>query len=146
MSVETGVVETVEGEWAWVRARRKSACGGCSSKGHCQSLGGGQMRIKARNTANANVGDTVEIYLDTRIKMKFLFLLYVVPIFGLMGGAIAAEFLSDALGLGAVTGKIIFIVAGVMTAFVLVRIHVNNLAVRGELSPSVRKILNSGHP
>ena len=71
MSAERGIVENVEQGWAWVKTKRSSACGSCSSRHHCSIVeGGDQMVVKAQNTAQAKKGDEVELYLSTKTKLK----------------------------------------------------------------------------
>ncbi|NNG01314.1 MAG: SoxR reducing system RseC family protein [Desulfobacteraceae bacterium] len=146
MSVETGTVEKVENGWAWVKAQRKSGCASCSGKDHCHSMGGSHMLIQAKNNAGAVPGDEVEVFISTAIKMKCMFSLYIVPVFGLMAGAFSAEGLSNWLGMNHSFGMVVFSVGGLVAAYIIVKVYADRLSNRGALSPAVNRVLRRHAP
>jgi sigma-E factor negative regulatory protein RseC len=96
---ETGEVIRTEGDMAFVKVRRSSACGTCSSKGACHSLGGGgDLEVDVVNRAGASVGDRVVLEIPTSSVVKIAFLVYMVPVVGLVAGALLGLELGKAYG------------------------------------------------
>ncbi len=90
MDIEKGTVQKIEDGWAWVETRRTGSCENCGQKSHCLMSGEGndRMLVKAENVAQARAGDEVELYLNTKTKLKGLFMVYIFPVLGLLIGAI----------------------------------------------------------
>ncbi len=87
---ESGIVSSVEGEFAYVDAQRQSGCSGCSSASGCGTSAlatlfsnTSQNAIKVRNTLNVQVGDQVTLTLDESRLIKHSFMAYGVPLIGL---------------------------------------------------------------
>jgi positive regulator of sigma E activity len=100
-----------------------------------------RLVVKAKNVAHAEEGDEVELYLNTRTKFKGYFVLYILPVLGLVIGALSADNLSRLLGLNANLGLVLFTFSGLVLAMFLVRYVSNRMEVRGELTPSVTRVL-----
>jgi hypothetical protein len=81
MSAERGTVQKVEAGWAWVKTKRSSACSSCASRHHCLTQGSDQMVVKAQNSAQAQKGDEVELYLSTKTKLKSTAIVYLIPVY-----------------------------------------------------------------
>ncbi len=102
MLEEEGVVLAIDGDIAEVMTRKKSACGSCAAKGGCgtslvESLFPSRTRsFRARNEARAKKGDQVVIGLDEAALQTASLLIYLVPLLGLIGGAIVASWLGSA--------------------------------------------------
>ncbi len=81
-----GTVVKINGNHATVRIEKKSAClGECSSCGLCENP---VYDIEAKNSANADVGDKVVLYMPTGRVYFAAFLVYMLPIiaiFAVMG-------------------------------------------------------------
>ena len=87
---ESGIVSSVEGEFAYVDVQRQSGCSGCSSVSGCGTsalatlfTNTSRSAIKVRNTLNAQVGDQVTLTLDESRLIKHSFMAYGVPLIGL---------------------------------------------------------------
>ncbi|MEJ2656169.1 MAG: SoxR reducing system RseC family protein [Desulfobacterales bacterium] len=142
MSQETGIVETTEDEWVWVKTRRKSACAHCGHKDHCQMIDGGdQMRVKARNLAAAREGDEVELYLDTKTQLKCVFMVYMVPVIGLLVGAFSGNSLSPLIGLSPNMGIFLFSVVGLIAGFIITRLFANRVETKNAMTPLVKRVV-----
>ncbi|MEJ2099311.1 MAG: SoxR reducing system RseC family protein [Desulfobacterales bacterium] len=77
MATEQGVILRTDSQTAWVKTVRSSGCEGCSAKGSCHTMGGGQdMEVKALNTAGARVGDRIVLSYETPSFLKATFLIY----------------------------------------------------------------------
>ena len=142
MSAENGTVERVEDGWAWVRADRNAGCSHCGHKGSCNMVEGtDHMLVKASNNAAAGVGDNVELFLSTKTRMKSMLILYILPVIGLLVGALSGGSLSRAFGLNQNFGTLLFTFAGLALAFVLVRLLGTRMDSRQELTPIVSRVI-----
>jgi sigma-E factor negative regulatory protein RseC len=142
MSQETGIVETVEDGWVWVKTQRKSACSHCGHKDHCQIVeGGDRMLVKARNLADARKGDEVELYLNTKTQLKCVFMVYMVPVIGLLIGAFSGNSLSAVLGLSQNKGIFLFSAVGLGAAFMITRLFSNRMETKNALTLLVKRIV-----
>jgi len=141
MATEYGIVENVDDTWAWVKTRRSGACAHCGNKSHCEIVAGSdQMVVKAENRVRAGIGDEVELYLDSKTRYKCIFMIYVLPVFGLMIGAFAADSLSRLLGISVKLGMPLFSLTGLALAYLLMRRFAGRLAARNALNPVVHRV------
>lgn len=87
-----GVVESVSGNDAIVQIKRVSGCGG-----NCKSCGGGCETafhgLKAVNHVNAMPGDQVQIEYKESESMKASLIIYLIPLFGFLMGALIGKWL-----------------------------------------------------
>jgi sigma-E factor negative regulatory protein RseC len=115
MFKELGVVERTMGGKALVRVERSSACESCESRGSCGMEGGKEIRIEVPNILGAKEGERIELSMPTGSLLKASAAVYLVPVGGLLVGAILGEGFSSLLGLGpgASTG------AGALTGLIL---------------------------
>ena len=142
MSTEQGIVKQVEPGWAWVKAKRLGATGGCGCYDHCHTIeGGNKMVIKAVNLAQAREGDVVVLYLSTSAKFKCLATIYLLPVFGLFAGAFSSNYLSHLIGLNPSWGMALFTIAGVVAAVALMRFLANRMAHQERFTPIVKRII-----
>ncbi|WP_456445619.1 SoxR reducing system RseC family protein [Thiolapillus sp.] len=99
MLEEEGVVVGVSGDMAEVLTQKKSACGSCAAKNGCgtslvESLFPQRSRtFQAANEASAKEGDRVVLGLDETALQLASLLVYLVPILGLIAGAIFGTWL-----------------------------------------------------
>jgi len=143
MVTETGVIEQVEEDWAWVVTQRISVCAHLSSKKHRHIMkGGDSVVIKVRNFAGAVVGDKVELYISTAVKIKLIVLLYILPVIGLLIGASSTDSLSQVMNLNPILGILIFSMGGFTLTLKLVRIIFNHIASNTDLTPVTRRVLS----
>ena len=121
MLSERGVVVEDAGGEVRVRVTRSAMCADCASKGSCHALSGAPNAVvSARNEAGARVGDLVEVCLPEAALLGASALLYLVPVLGLVLGAVVGDLLwADSLGpnggpgLGALLGLVVcFAVVG----------------------------------
>ena len=143
MTAERGIVEKVEPGWAWVKTKRSSACDSCGSRHHCLTQGGDQMLVKAQNSVQAKKGDEVELYLSTKTKLKGTAIVYLLPVFGILAGALSANPLSEALGLNPSLGMVFFTMTGLIASVFLMRYLANRMAANQALTPLVKRVIFS---
>jgi positive regulator of sigma E activity len=142
MSTEQGIVKQVEPGWAWVKAKRLWAISGCGCYDHCHTGdGGNKMVIKAVNQAQAREGDVVVLYLNTGAKFKCIAIVYLLPVFGILAGALSSNYLSGLIGLDPSWGMALFTIIGVGTAIVLMRFLANRMASQERFTPIVKRIV-----
>jgi len=142
LATEQGVVLRTDSEAAWVKTIRSSACEGCTAKGSCHSMGGGQeMEVKALNPAGAREGDRILLSFETGALLKATFLIYVFPIIFLIAGAALGQMLAPfmAFNLSALSALLGF--AFFFTALFIIKARANKMAQKNAYRPKITKIL-----
>ena len=119
-----GTVVAAENDIVTVKIIRKSECKGC---GTCKMFGSQEILIKAKNTANARIGDTVQISEEAGAFVKALGFLYGIPFAALIAGFFAGSHAGNFMNLGyysALTGFFF----GVFLAFFCIKMlkHMEN--------------------
>jgi sigma-E factor negative regulatory protein RseC len=142
MATEQGIVIRTDTETAWVKTQKTKACEGCSSKGACSVMGGGEeMEVEAINAAGGKVGDRVVLSFETASLLKATFLVYIIPVICLLIGALIGQKLALILTLNesmsAAIGSLLF---GSL-AILFVKIKGNRMAQQEEYRPKVIRIL-----
>ncbi len=103
MIEQSGRITHLEGRFAWVETQRQSACSSC----HSGSCGTGTLtrffaarphRVRAENGIDAQVGDTVVIGVEEGTMLRGSFLVYLVPLFAMLGGGLLFEALAPQWG------------------------------------------------
>lgn len=102
---EEGEVIAVEGNQAKVRVRRSPACDSCSTRKTCGLLGEGETVLTALNTVGASKGQRVRVSLKVEGEVKASFILYLVPLAGLVAGALIG-YHSQVLGDKEISGAV----------------------------------------
>ena len=90
MAQEEGQITSIDDKgWAEVVTQRRDACGDCGASHCCRAFAGhSKMLIKALNRVNANKGDRVVIDLASGNVIRSAAILYVIPVLGLIFGAV----------------------------------------------------------
>jgi sigma-E factor negative regulatory protein RseC len=86
---EVGKVKSVDGVTARVVIQKTGACDHCV-KGDCEVKGRG-FETEAINAAHATVGQTVKVVMKTQTYIKGALILYIVPVFALIAGAMIGQ-------------------------------------------------------
>lgn len=116
MLEEEGVVVSVRGESAQVRVQQRSACGSCSARQGCgtsllASLFPRRERVfMARNPLAARVGDHVVIGLRESDLQLASVVIYLLPVLGLIAGAMLGSWLAEVLN--STDGELLSILLG----------------------------------
>lgn len=103
MIEENAQVVAAEGEFVWVETRRQSTCGGCAANKGCGTsalakvLGNKLTRVRALNQGVAQVGDQVVIGIDEQALVRGSLAIYLMPLAGLLLGAVVGALLSTRL-------------------------------------------------
>lgn len=105
MIEETATVTANEGEYAQVETQRQSACGACRANAACgtsllaKALGARRTSVRVLNTIGARPGDRVIVGIDESLLTRISFVFYILPLFGLIFGAAAGDWLASQRGL-----------------------------------------------
>ena len=91
MAVEEGIVTKIEENFAFVKVVRSAGCAHCPSASSCHIESDRIMIVRAQNKVRAKVGQRVKLYIAPGSIIAASFLLYVVPLFGLLLGAIVGK-------------------------------------------------------
>ena len=142
MQTQMARVVAVTEDLAVVRGCPPSACEACKAKGLCAKSDTPGIEMTLPNLVGARVGDTVEIGLASASFLKIMALLYLVPVFCLITGALAGNALAGPMavsrsGLSAIGGFSAFLLS-----IPLIRLVDTRLARRAAYHPQIRKILS----
>lgn len=143
--VRIGVVLEVVGEHARLETSRRGVCEGCADHASCAVEGavssGVSEVVTARNPVGAGPGDRVEFDLPGHTELKISLLVWVVPLCGVIAGAIVGAGLHESLPLDRDLSTLLGAVVGAAAAFGVV-IPIDR-RVRGSaaLVPRILKVL-----
>ena len=142
MATEHGIVLRTDSEAAWVKTVRSSACEGCTAKGSCYSMGGGnEMEVKALNTAGARAGDRIVLTFETASLLKATFLIYVFPIILLIVGAAIGQMLASLIDFSPSALSVLLGFVFFFTGLFIIKARANKMAKKNAYQPKITKIL-----
>jgi sigma-E factor negative regulatory protein RseC len=142
LATEKGIVLRTDSEAAWVKTVRSSACEGCTAKGSCHSMGGGnEMEVKALNTAGARAGDRIVLSFETASLLKATFLIYVFPIILLIVGAAIGQMLAFLIGFSPSALSVLLGFVFFFTGLFIIKARANKMAKKNAYQPKITKIL-----
>lgn len=99
-------VVAVEAERTWVVADRRSSCGQCSASGSCggslfaELWGNKPVRVEVDNPIHAQLGQQVIVGMPERFMLAGSAQLYLLPLLGLILGALMGQWLGVQVFLG----------------------------------------------
>ncbi|MGB5985190.1 MAG: SoxR reducing system RseC family protein [Desulfobacterales bacterium] len=147
MATEEGIVtHIVSRDIVQVKTVRSSACKACSARHSCKPGETQEMNVEVLNPLGAKPGDRVVLTFDTGNLLKATFLLYILPIAGLLAGAIVGNHLGGqwSMGPGARSGLSALIgFGGLFLTLLFVRKKGNQLGRQSRYRPRVTRILRS---
>jgi sigma-E factor negative regulatory protein RseC len=145
MAIEKGVIIKLGPngtQTAWVKTLQPSACKGCTARKDCSSASGGQEQlVEAVNKVGAQVGDIIQIYMDTALLLKAAFLLYVFPILCMLAGGAVGHAASKGLGMPSSWPSMVAAVGCFIGAMVLVRIRAGRMALKMAYRPKIIRVI-----
>ena len=142
MATERGIVLRTDSEAAWVKTIRSSACEGCTAKGSCHTMGGGnEMEVKALNIAGARAGDRIVLSFETASLLKATFFIYVFPIILLIVGAVLGQMLAPLMAFSPTALSLLLGFAFFFTALLIIKTRANKMAKKNAYRPKITKIL-----
>ena len=143
MATEQGIVLRTDSDAAWVKTVRSSACEGCTAKGSCHSMGGGnEMEVKALNTAGAGAADRIVLSFETASLLKATFLIYVFPIILLIVGAAIGQLLASLIDFSPSAFYVLLGFVFFFTGLFIMKVRANKMAKKNAYQPKIAKILS----
>jgi sigma-E factor negative regulatory protein RseC len=144
MMQETGTVVELQGRHvAMVLCRKSTFCASCAAMGLCHvGEDGHSMLVETHNVLGAVVGDKVRIAGRPKRFLLASFLLYVVPLLALIGGAVLGEILGAFYALH-IDRNLVAAILGItfmVGAFFIIRIG-SRVIPRGIFMPEIIEIL-----
>ncbi len=138
---EYGTVAEVTLGGVWVHTLRQSGCQSCSSQGNCGvSVLSGVLnrrhhRVWAATDVPLSVGDQVQLVLPARALVQASLLMYLLPLLGLMLGAVLGQQLFSSDG-----ASILGAVLGLLAPLIWLYFAPLKLARRGQFAPQVERV------
>ena len=129
MIEEQGRVIDVRDGYVWVETQRRSSCDKCSANAGCGTsvlskvLGQRRTRVRALDPLGAKAGDEVVIGIEDAMLLRSSLAAYLVPLLGLLLGAMCGGALASALGISNEAGSILCALAGLAAAIVWLSYH-----------------------
>jgi len=143
MSVEEGTVFKVKDIKAWVRVKRSEMCEGCRSQKTCHSLSDNMdVESEAVNTAAAKIGDRVLLKIESGSLLKISFVLYMIPVFALVIGALLGHKIGPELGIDSELASLFAAIATCALSFIGVKKIASRMSDKKEYLPEIIKILS----
>jgi sigma-E factor negative regulatory protein RseC len=143
MARKKGRVSRVDSKgWALVITEKSDACSNCESAQFCHALADcSRMESRVINRANARVGDSVSLSLNTKSVLKSALILYLLPTLSLVMGAVGGALMHNQIGIGETGAAMVFGLAGLMAGFAIARFISNRRAVSTALTPVIDRII-----
>jgi sigma-E factor negative regulatory protein RseC len=143
MATEEGIVTKISGkgsQTAWVRTSQSSACKSCSSRHSCNPEKGQEREVEAINLVGAEVGDRIQISIETGSLLKATFLLYVFPVICMLCGIVGNR-LSTQIGLDPSPAAALVAAISFLGAMAVVRMGAGRMALKTEYRPKITRII-----
>lgn len=150
MSEELATVVELDGDHAWVTCERRSACGSCHQQSDCgtgtvvKALANRAHRVRVRLAGEVRVGQQIRIGIPQRSLVSSAALVYLLPLFTLMLGALLGQLWLRPL-LEAGEGATIAMTAlGGVVGFLRVR-YLSRRLSEGDYAPRMLGVVISTH-
>jgi sigma-E factor negative regulatory protein RseC len=144
---ETGRVVAVEQDGLWVETIRQSTCGSCTARSGCghglmNRIGEGKrgyIRVLPgdQQPGDCQIDDQVRISIPEEVILRGSFIVYMVPLFGMLSGAAFASSLAAGSDLAALIGAVAGFCAGVGVVRWYSHLHRND----SQLQPVLLEVL-----
>ena len=143
MIEEQGRVLTVHDGYVWVETQRRSSCDKCSVNAGCGTsvlsrvLGQRRTRVRALDSLGAKAGDEVVVGVEDAMLLRSSLAAYLVPMLGLLLGAMCGRSLAAALTVSAEAGSILCALAGLGAGIIWLSYHSRRTAHDRRYQPVV---------
>ncbi|MGF1766663.1 SoxR reducing system RseC family protein [Enterovibrio makurazakiensis] len=134
-----------------VRCQQKTSCGSCASKSHCgtgivsNALPGKVLDIRVPSSQAVAVGSVIEIGLEEQTVLTSALLVYILPLFFAIAGALSGQFLATLLSLGEGIVILLSLLAGALGVAVA-RHFSRKLEQDTRSTPTLVRVLGSAIP
>lgn len=145
MITEDGVIVEVRPDTVLVQPERGERCEGCSTQ-FCRTDEGGGLIIEAKDPIGVKVGQRIRLEIQEASLAEYSFLLYGLPLIGLVAGAFGGTWIGDLLGMG--SGTDLFAVASALGLTVLALFYsksrIRKMEATKSYQPVVIEVLEGG--
>ena len=139
------MVRSLHGGLAQVESVQSEACATCGARGACHAMGGEKTRVvTAVNQAKAQVGDRVILSMPRKAVLSASFLAYMVPVLGLILGAVLGNRLAPNWGWDDQTGAVVLGLAGLAASWLVVSVIAKKLAKKSNFTVRIVRVLEKG--
>jgi sigma-E factor negative regulatory protein RseC len=146
MATEEGIVIRIGGQSArkaWVKTVQSGACKSCSARHSCNPESMGKEReVEAINMVDAQIGDLIQISIDSGALLKATFLLYVFPIICMLIGGLAGHVAGLRLGMNPSPTSAAVAVVCFTASLLVVRRRANRMALQMQYRPKITRIIS----
>lgn len=143
--MRVGIVVTTQDGRAEVSTARQGPCGSCSEQGACSlpiaTVTNSVELVTAKNQLGAKPGDTVEIDLAGHTELGVSLLVWIVPMVGLIGGAVLGVLTREPLGLAEDPAALLGAGIGVAAAYLGLRRLDRRVTDDPRLVPEIIKVV-----
>lgn len=153
MLQERALVVAIQGDSAWVEVKRQSSCSACQSGSSCGTsviasfFPQRSMRLQVPDHQGAQVGQWVMVGLDESALQSAALLVYILPLVGLIGGAILGQWLGNHWWSGSMElASVAFGLLGMLTAFGAVRWIAHRWAAQPEYQAQILYLFPKDNP
>ena len=146
MAQEEGLIAGIDDKgWAEVVTQRRDACGDCRA-GHCcmAFAGRSKMLVKAQNRVGANKGDLVVIDLASGNVIQSAAILYVIPVLGLIFGAVIGSTSVPGWPFKGTDASMLFTFLGLALGFLVTVLISRHLSKKRRFTPVITRVLEAG--
>jgi sigma-E factor negative regulatory protein RseC len=128
----------------WVKTTRSGSCKHCSARTSCNTgHNEKEMEVQVINEAGAKVGDRVMLTLETASLMKATFLCYIIPMFGLILGAICGNQMAPRYGYDPSLFSALVAFVFLALSFLIVRYGGARMSKNSAYRPRITRVLRS---
>jgi sigma-E factor negative regulatory protein RseC len=145
MATEEGIVTALGDGVATVRTTPSAACKSCSAHGSCHA-NGDEREVEVLNPIGAGCGDRIVLNLSSGAFLRATFLLYIVPIIGLMLGAGLGHYAAPFLGINPSLSAAMAAFACFGLAVGFVRFQGDRMARRSRYRPAIIRVIRRAAP
>lgn len=149
MIEERARVISVDQGHAWVETRRQTACGSCAASKGCGTsviakvLGNRRSRVRAIDPVGVRLGDEVLVGIEESALVRGSFAVYTVPLFTLLGAALAVRGLWPGAGEPAV---VVAGLAGLAAGLIWLRLFARRVSADPRYQPVILRRLAGPDP
>lgn len=146
MANTTGfVIRTLPGSRAHVVADKQGGCGSCSSAKSCHTAHvPNKLTTTVLNRIGAEPGDMVAIDVSSGRLLGGLAVIYLLPVFGLLIGAVIGTNVKDIVSLTETGSALLFGGSGLAIGFGLVVTISKLLAANDAFTPVISRVIEKG--
>ncbi len=138
--IERGHVRQVSGEKAVVEIQRGSACSKCHAECACSGDETQLMRVEARDPIGVQIDQYVQLSIENTSVLRASFVVYMVPLFALITGVLAGEYLGRTFGIQNVL-EILCGFGALGLSLIIVRLYNNHFQRDIRNQPIITKII-----